>query len=406
MKILSLFATFVFLFLESAVYAQVDTAATPLSDTVDFAEERALIGGTTMGQKMESLLFWSVVEKERRFPYMHRLFPSLEVAAGGSVSPMEPGTPLLHGEQTYISNYMDANNVKGLLVLKDGKVRVEAYAEGVGPLTTWTSFSVGKSVTSMLLGIALKEGAVKSLDDTLSKYIPELQGQAYGEVTVRQLLTMTSGIQWNEDYADHDSDVAQMYLQPCEGAEPHILTYMKALPAVHPAGEVFNYSTGETDLLGLLVQRATGKTLAAYLSKKIWQPWGMESKAYWLADECSGLNLGGSGLSATLRDYGRLGMVMLDQGAKNGEQLFAQEWINNATSLEVPVGDDCSGYGYLWWRFPDGSYGAFGIFGQMIYINPKTKVVIAQYAAWPQAGSKVLSAARAAFIEQMERMVN
>lgn len=385
-----------------ALLAQVPQLSTHTPDTFEVAAERALIPGNTMGQKLESLLFWSEAEKERRFPQMHQLFPSVEVATGGSVSPMERGTPLLPEQQAYISDYMEDNNVKGLLVLNDGKIRVEKYGAGVDTATVWTSFSVGKSVSSMLLGIALKEGDVASLEDALSKYIPQLKGQAYGEVTVRQLLTMTSGIQWNEDYTDPDSDVAQMYLQPCVGAEPHILTYMKALPSVHPPGTTFNYSTGETDLLGLLVQRATGKSLAAYLSEKIWQPWGMETKAYWLADECSDMNLGGSGLSATLRDYARLGTVMLEQGIKNGEQLFVQEWINRATSLQVPISDDGSGYGYLWWRFPNGSYGAFGIFGQMIYINPNTNVVIAQYAAWPQAGSKALSAARAAFIERVD----
>lgn len=406
MKPLSLLATLVLLFMEFAVYAQIAIPATPPSDSLDFAKERAHIQGTTMGQKMESLLFWSEAEKERRFPYMHRLFPSLEVARGEKVYPLENGLPLSPGQQALVTSYMEANHIKGLLVLKDGKIRWESYGADVGPETVWTSFSVGKSVTSMLLGIALKEGDIQSLDDTLAQYIPELRGQDYGKVSIRQLLTMTSGIAWNEDYADHNSDVAQMYLQPCEGEEPHILSYMKALPALHPPGHTFNYSTGETDLLGILIQRATGKSLATYLSEKIWRPWGMQAKAYWLADECSQLNLGGSGLSATLRDYGRLGMLMLQKGENHAEPLFAEEWIKQANSLLVPIGDDGSGYGYLWWRFPDGSYGAFGIFGQMIYINPNTHVVIAQYAAWPQAGSKELSAARAAFIAEVEEMVD
>src|SRR5690606_17430415 len=160
--------------------------------------------------------------------------------------------------------------------------------------------------------------------------------------------------------------------------------------------------TGETDLLGLLIQRATGKSLAEYLSENIWKPYGMEHSAYWLADECSMLNLGGSGLSATLRDYARLGTVMLNHGNKGDGDLFSEEWTKDATSVLVPAGEGGGGYGYLWWRFADGSYAAFGIFGQMIYVNPQTKVVIAQFAAWPQAGSKTLSAERAAFIAAVE----
>lgn len=392
------------LFLSTAIQAQTPAAPTAQvssRDPMDVALERTRIPGETMGQKMESLLFWSVPEKERRFPQMHRIFPSIKVAAGNTIYPLQNGEVIqpksAHGN---LDDYMKRNNIGGLIVVKDDKIRLEAYGSDVHRNTVWTSFSVGKSVTSMLLGLALKDGYVKSLDDPLSAYIPELAGKDYGKVSVRQLLTMTSGIAWNEDYADHNSDVAQMYLKPCEGHEPHILTYMKSLRAADEPGKKFNYSTGETDLLGILIQQATGKSLAEYLSEKIWKPWGMESSAYWLADECSMLNLGGSGLSATLRDYARLGTVMLH----GTDALFAPEWLKDATKLLLPAGDG-GGYGYLWWRFANGSYAAFGIFGQMIYINPATNLVIAQFAAWPQAGSSALSAERAAFIEAIEREV-
>ena len=297
---------------------------------------------------------------------------------------------------------MKKNNIGGLIVLKDNKVRIERYGDGVTETTKWTSFSVAKSVTSMLLGVALKEGDVESMEDSLGKYIPELRGTDYGKVSIRQLLTMTSGILWNEDYTDANADVAQMYLQPCFENESHILTYMKNLKSIETPGEKFNYSTGETDLLGILLQKATNKSLAEYLSEKIWKPYGMEHNAYWLSDECSGQNLGGSGLSVTLRDYARIGTMMLK--AKESE-FFAEEWTKNATSLVIPAGNDGSGYGYLWWRFADGSYAAFGIFGQMIYINPDTNVIIAQFAAWPEAGSKELSDDRAAFIKAVEKIL-
>ena len=371
-------------------------------DSSHFAKERELIPGETMGQKIESLLFWSVAEKKKRFPHMHQIFPSVEVQAGDKTSTLLLASTIQDeiGEEQYVDSYMKKNNIAGLMVLKGNEIRLEKYADDVERNTVWTSFSVGKSVTSMLLGVALKEGDVESLDDPLSKYISELDGTDYGEVSVRQLLTMTSGIEWNEDYADHESDVAQMYLQPCKAEEPHILTYMKPLKSIHEAGKKFNYSTGETDLLGILIQEATGKSLAEYLSEKIWKPYGMEHNAFWLADECSMMNLGGSGLSATLRDYSRLGKLMLDQ---EKHAFFADEWRENATSLLLPVSEDGGGYGYLWWRFPNGSYAAVGIFGQMIYINPETDVVIAQFAAWPKAGSAELSAERAGFIKAVEK---
>lgn len=405
-------AVFIAFFIPAFIEAQVVDRTAPVlveeqQDTIDFAKERQMIPGQTMGQKMESLLFWSVPEKKRRFPYMQRIFPGIEVPRGSSVYPLEKGAGFqprwLDG--TTLSSYITENHISGIVVLKDDQIRLETYGDGVDSNTLWTSFSVAKSVTSMLLGIALKQGDIRSLDDSLAAYIPELKNQDYGKVTVRQLLTMTSGIRWNEDYQDHQSDVAQMYLQPCQGVEPHILTYMKNLKSIHAPGTLWNYSTGETDLLGILIQKATGKSLAAYLSEKIWQPWGMGQTAYWLADECSHLNFGGSGLSVSLRDYARLGEIMLHKGRFGRNDLFPEEWLANVTSLLYPTGNGGGGYGYLWWRFPNGSYAAIGIFGQMIYVNPQKNIVIAQIAAWQDASSKALTKKRMEFIEAVERVL-
>ncbi|WP_310993625.1 serine hydrolase domain-containing protein [Aequorivita marina] len=367
----------------------------------------AAIPGETMGQKLESLLFWSQQEKEERFSIMHAIFPSIQVANGSKSAPFESIESVnpQWEDETSVSSYMDKNRVKGVIVLKDGKVNLEEYADGVDQETLWTSFSVAKSVSSMLLGVALKEGDIESLDDPLKKYILDFEGYDYGEVSVRQLLTMTSGIDWNEDYEDANSDVAQMYKAPCEDTESHILTYMKPLKFIHKPGTHWNYSTGETDLVGILIQKATGKSLAEYLSEKIWQPYGMEHCAYWLADECSNLNIGGSGLSASLRDYARLGTLMLNKGKLGDDTIFSEEYLDNATALRYKTNDQGGGYGYLWWRFKNGSYAAFGIFGQMLYINPNKNLVIAQIAAWPKAGSENLSKKRQAFIEAVERGV-
>jgi len=358
------------------------------------------IPGTTMGQKLESLLFWSQEEKERRFPMMQSIYPSLPVEKGSHPYPFKIGKTI-HPEwdNTNIDKYILENHISGVIVIKDDKIRLEQYGKNANAHSLWTSFSVAKSVSSMLVGIALKEGYISSLDDALEKYIPELKGEDYGKVSIRQLLTMTSGIAWNEDYEDHQSDVAQMYLQPCMNNEPHILTYMKPLKAVAKPGEKWNYSTGETDLVGILLQKATGKSLAQYLSEKIWKPYGMQDCAYWLADECSMMNIGGSGLSASLRDFARLGMLMLSQQNMKHPNIISEKYMNQATDLLQPIGDQGSGYGFLWWKDADGSYAAFGIFGQMIYINPKEKLIIAQNAAWPKAGSKELSRKRAEFIK-------
>ena len=374
----------------------------------DAHPELAKIPGETMGQKLESLLFWSQDEKERRFPIMYEIYPSIAIPKGtrsSSFKELSNMTPKWE-DKTTLATYMNDSHVQGVIVIQDNQIRLEKYADGINQETLWTSFSVAKSVSSMLVGVALKEGAIASLEDPLKKYINEFKGYDYGEVTVRQLLTMTSGIGWNEDYEDPNSDVGQMYTAPCHGTESHILTYMKPLKFAHKPGTYWNYSTGETDLVGILVQKATGKSLSEYLSEKIWKPFGMAHGAYWLADECSHLNLGGSGLSASLRDFARLGTLMLDHGKIGDDNIISEDYMKDATSLLQQVNEEGDGYGYLWWRFKDGSYGAFGIFGQMIYINPHKNLVIAQVAAWPKAGSKELTQSRQEFIEAVQRVID
>ncbi|HLS30939.1 MAG TPA: serine hydrolase [Flavobacteriaceae bacterium] len=376
-------------------------------ETQEVKDERAIIPGETMGQKLESLLFWSQEEKERRFPIMQEIFPSIEVETNSNLFSFEETKNIIPRweNETTLTSYMNDNHVKGVIAVKNNNIILEEYADGIDKEMLWTSFSVAKSISSLLLGVALEEGDIESLDDKLKKYIPELKGQDYGEVTVRQLLTMTSGIAWNEDYEDPDSDVAQMYQSPCQADESHIMTYMKSLKFAHQPGTHWNYSTGETDLVGILIQKATGKSLAAYLSEKIWKPFGMEHCAYWLADECSDLNIGGSGLSASLRDYARLGIIMLNEGKLGDKNILAEEYSENATSLLYQTDDQGGGYGYLWWRFEDGSYAAVGIFGQMIYIDPHKDLVIAQYAAWPKASSDELTERRQAFIDAVQRAI-
>lgn len=395
----------ILLFLFTSVTISAQNCPNP---DVSIAEnERADILGETMGQKLESLLFWSQEEKERRFEIMQDIYPSILVSPSTQSSALETSNNITPKwkDGTTLTSYMGDNHVQGIIVIQNNKIRLEKYAKGINQHSLWTSFSVAKSVSSMLLGVALKEGDIERMDDPLKKYIAEFNGYDYGEVTVRQLLTMTSGIGWNEDYEDPNSDVGQMYKAPCAQSESHILTYMKPLKFVHEPGKQWNYSTGETDLIGILIQKATGKSLAEYLSKKIWKPYGMEQCAYWLADECSNLNIGGSGLSASLRDYARLGSLMLNHGKIGNESIFSEEWLEKATSLLYPTNDEGDGYGYLWWRFKNGSYAAVGIFGQMIFVDPSNDLVIAQIAAWPKAGSKSLSEKRQAFIEAVLRQL-
>ena len=360
----------------------------------------------TIGQQREGVLFWPQAQREMKFRQMYELFPSDRAAHGAPVHALPQGRPLALGGQGALASYMSQHHLAGVMVLQHGRVRLQRYALGFGPAQRWESFSVAKSVTSVLLGIALQRGDIRSLDDTLGTYIPELRDSAYAEVTVQQLLTMTSGVHWNEDYADAKSDVAQMYMHACVDGQAHIVSYLKKQPRQWPAGTHWNYNTAETDLLGILVQRATHRSLAAYLSQTIWQPYGMAADATWIKDECDGSDTGGSGLSATLGDYARLGQFMLDGGRIAGKPVIAKAWLDGALRRQESVDDPDRGYGYLWWTDADGSYAAIGIFGQMVYVDPARQLVIAQVGAWPHATSDELVAARREFVAAVKHAVD
>ena len=209
-----------------------------------------------------------------------------------------------------------------------------------------------------------------------------MKGTAYEDVTVKQLATMTSGIRWNEDYTDRDSDVAQMANITAGPGEDAIVNQLKVLPREAPAGEKFVYKTGETNLLGVLVERATGSSLAAYAKAKIVDPAGFEAPMFWMI-EPSGRNIGGCCLSLRLADYARMGQFVLDGGG----DVVPDGWFAEATAMQVKFGDQYPGlgYGYQWWTYPGGNYGAQGIFGQAITIVPEHDLVVAVVSNWPTA---------------------
>jgi CubicO group peptidase (beta-lactamase class C family) len=341
------------------------------------------------------VLFWNQAQRDAGFPAMEKTFPTKSVEAGGKVRKLPAGKPLAVPESD-IEAFMAAQNVAGLIVLQDGKIRLERYARGFGPDGRWTSFSVAKSFTSTLVGAAIKDGKIKSLDDPVTTYIPELAGSGYDGVTVAQLLAMTSGVKWNEDYTDPKSDVAQMLLQPIAPGEDATIAYMRKLPSEAAPGAKWVYKTGETNLVGVLVRRATGKGLAEYLSEKIWKPYGMEQPALWMIDP-SGYEIGGCCLSISLRDYARMGQLTLE----GGKATLAPTWFARATAKHAEIGVPGFGYGYQWWTYPEGRYGAQGIFGQSIRVDPKRRMVIVAVSAWPRATDQAMGKARYDFFEKL-----
>ncbi len=376
------------------------------TSTPDNAAPAAVSNGAELRKAGAEVLFWSQEQRDANFRRMEKLFPVKVVKAGGTPRPLPAGAPLeaaLGGAEA-VDKLMAGMNAAGLLVLQNGQVRLERYARGHSAEQRWTSFSVAKSVTSTLVGAALKDGSITSLDDPVTRYIPELAGSGYDGVTVRQILTMTSGVRWNEDYTDSASDVARMLAEPVPAGQDATVAYLRKLPREAAPGTKWNYKTGETNLVGVLLRRATGKPLSRYLSEKIWRPYGMEADAYWQIDE-GGQEIGGCCLSITLRDYGRIGQFILDGGRAGGKEVLPAGWIAEATRSHADIGAPGRGYGYQWWIGPAGTYSGVGIFGQMIHLDPKRNLVVVVNAAGPQATSRELTMARVALILAITKAV-
>ncbi len=294
------------------------------------------------------------------------------------------------GKDYDLYDYLSINRIGGLIIIKDGEVVLEDYELGNTKDTRWMSMSVVKSMTAALIGMAIKDGYIKSIDDPIVNYLPELKGTSYDGVTVKHILQMASGVAWNETYTDPTSDRRRLLEIQIEQKPGAALELMGSLPRAGEPGTIWNYSTGETQVAGALVKAAVGKPVSEYLSEKIWTKAGMESDATWWLESPDGLEVGGSGLSATLRDYARFGLLLLNDGVIDGVESFPEGWMKEAGSPQVINGETVD-YGYMLWpvtesdyAINEGAYEAVGIFGQHVYVNPKENLVIAVLGAQPK----------------------
>lgn len=275
-------------------------------------------------------------------------------------------------------DYLSVNRVAGLMVLKDGKKVVETYSLGIDAGTMWKSCSLAKSVASTLVGIALSEGAIESLDDPVTRYASI--GGIYTDVSVRQLLRMASGIRWRETYEDPTSDRRQLMNIQVEWQKGAIVRFMGTLPAETPPGKSWKYNTGESYLVSAVMEGATGMNLADYLSSRVWSRIGTESDARWWTESEDGMAISGSGMSATMRDYARFGQFVLDGGVIEGRRILPEGWNDEAGSPYLIDGETIP-YGYMWWipvlDDPElkGTFQAEGVYGQFIHINPRKRLV-------------------------------
>jgi len=333
------------------------------------------------------------------FEHSDTLFPVKRVPRGRAVHTLAPASTELknvhfqsRGSDYDLFDYLADNRVAGLLVLKDGKVAFEDYELGATPETRWISFSMAKSVASTLVGVALQQGLIGSLDDPLTRYLPQLKGRVYDGVSIRNIMQMASGVKWNETYTDPHSDRRKLLDRQLDQKPGGIVAYMNTLSRAGPPGSIWTYSTGESFLVGALLEAATHKPLATYLSETLWSRLGMEQDATWWVESPGGMGLAGSGLGATLRDYGRFGLLVQQDGVIDGKRVVPQGWFQQAGSAHI-IGGKSVDYGYLWWPVPKGdpihgdAFQAIGIFGQHLYINPGQKLVIVVLSARPKPDS-------------------
>jgi CubicO group peptidase (beta-lactamase class C family) len=369
------------LFWASLALFQLAPLAATAAPYVDPNEDASHFGS------IEEMLFWTPDQQVAGYRNMDKLAPVRWVRAGDT--PLElPEQPLDldalavphdSGNMT-LADFLNSQSVAGLLVIKDGAIVYERYGLGNDRATRWISYSVTKSVTSLLVGAAIRDGYIASVDEKVTDYLPRLKGSAYDNARIRDVLQMASGVAWNETYDDPESDLNQVDWNTLS-----LYDYLDDMPRTAPPGETFNYNTAESNLVGNLLRAAIGNNLSTYLEQKIWRPFGMEADAAWNLTEPAGGEFGGCCINATLRDYGRIGLFTLNNGRlADGTPVLPRDWMKQSTTPSR--GADY--YGYLWWLTDSGAYRASGIFGQGIYIDPAENLVIAMHSARPDASKR------------------
>ena len=325
------------------------------------------------------------------FLNMDKIFPTREIKASKNPRPLKrniktlPETFFFEGEEKNLQEYLDYFWSDGMIVLHKNEMVYENYWLGNNENKRHISWSVAKSFISALVGIAYEEGLIDSLDDPVTKYLDDFKETGYDDVTIKDILQMSSGVLFNEDYADYDSDINRFGRAVATGTS--MRDFSKTLTREREPGTYMHYVSINTQVLGFLLQEVTNKSISQYLYNKIWNPLGMEDSAYFILDDVKDeFALGG--LNATLRDYAKFGLLYLQNGRWNDNQIISKQWIEDSHSTDgihlVPGERETSsnpwGYGYQWWvpGFPDTDYTASGVYNQYIYIDPLSEIVIAK----------------------------
>jgi CubicO group peptidase (beta-lactamase class C family) len=362
----------------------------------------ALITALALSFRAELSQLWAVshlFDEEdivQNFQHMDQIFPTRRVAAGGTILEFEQSDYTLpenfeyDGKSYDTESFLSDTMTTGLLIMQDDRILLERYALGHSQAGRHIAWSVSKSVMSALFGVAVEEGHIRDIKAPVTDYLPELIGSGYDGVPIKDVLQMSSGVGFNEDYGDPDSDINRMGRELAMGGT--LLEFAATLERERPPGTVQHYVSIDTQVLGTILVRATGKSLADYTSEKLWQPVGMEQDAYWMVDG-SGMEMAFGGFNASLRDFARFGRLYLNGGRWEGKQIIPASWVEDSVTPDAPHlmpgpkpdSDNPMGYGYQWWIPADshGDFMALGIYNQMIFVDPENRLVIAKHSANP-----------------------
>ena len=327
----------------------------------------------------------------KNFMHMNKVFPSTPIKSSDTPHIFKTGTFELpefyemNGEQHQLLDALDYFKSDGLIVLHEGTLIYENYWQGNSKDQPHISWSVAKSFLSALIGIAYHDGLIEDLNDPITKYLKDFNGTGYENVPIIDILQMSSGIIFNEDYADYNSDINKFARALALGTS--MRDFAKALKNGKQPGTFNHYVSIDTQMLAMLLEEVTGQPVAKYLEDKIWTKIGMEHDAYYMVDD-TGAAWALGGLNATLRDYAKFGQLYLNNGQWNNEQIVPEDWVHASHKPDGPhlqpgeneLSSSTWGYGYQWWvpGFPSTDYLAAGIYNQYIYIDPMTNVVIAK----------------------------
>ena len=346
----------------------------------------------------ERLMFVSSLftgaEQDKNFNRAFKIFPTSKLLASNEPASFQiaqsidlPSKFSFRGSLIDVEEFLSRTGTSALLIINDGKISYENYWLTGGKDVKWMSMSVSKSFISALVGIAIEQGYIDSVNDSVTKYVPQLKNSAYEGVRIKDVLQMSSGARWNEDYSDPNSDVMRSAKIFATGGS--LDDFSASLTNELRPGTFNRYNSTDTQVLGMLLREATGISVTKYMQKVLWNPMGAESDAYWLIDS-ENMEMVYAGLNATARDYAKLGELFRLKGKFNGKKIVPSSWVKSSTTPDAPhlmpgenpLSDFPMGYGYQWW-IPDDSddFAAIGVYNQFIYVSPENNTVVVKLSA-------------------------